>query len=244
LVPSRTTDSLPSCPPDCDPIPEPAPAPAPAPPTPTPTPSVVQQSISLDEQSYFYPAQPGTDQKGNTAYVNVYVLLRDFAWEIGSSDTIINTRTNTVGSLQEIENNLKSERIQDDLANKLIGVISLGTSSCEIAVGISPEEALKIEEERATERGRRIARMVADSLPPGNNITSRHILVLGQFRKCPEPMNSSLTERQRKIIIIGITDVKEINENISLEEALRDRFTRTPIAEISIDDYSTFQLKL
>lgn len=237
---SCTTVSLPSCLLGCDRTTSTLTA-TPTPPTP---PSVVQQSSFLDEQIYFYSAQPGTDKKGNTAYVSVYVLLRDFAWEIGSSDTIINTRTNTIGNLQNIKDNLKSARIQEDLANKLIGVISLGTSSCEIAAGMSPEEALQIEEERATERGKVIARIVADSLPPRNNINSQYILVLGQFRMCPEPLKHSLTERQRKIIIIGITDVKEINENISLEEALRDRFTRTPIAEISIDDYSTFQLKL
>ncbi|MFM6157696.1 MAG: serine/threonine protein kinase, partial [Sphaerospermopsis kisseleviana] len=172
----------------------------------------------------YFPYEEGKDSQGRVAEFSIAVLSVEYKWQLGSTyqvkynDQIIN--------LDALKSNLESEGIQRIMENPN-EIISVGTASC--------EGDIATEQNRALERSKQIQLLGKRIFSNTNSVKGYRLLNLGQFQRKDCQANQDSTAYQRSIIIIG---VKQQDEGVILDEALRDRLEKKPFADFKLEDYS------
>jgi len=173
-----------------------------------------------------------TDHHGHKGAFQAMIFLDAYNWVLGSTE-LVEFNGQLIPYFPTV---LRQEPIQKVLAGAE-EIVAVGTASCESRLGFL------VENRRAEQRAEQLVRWIEESrgqLPsrPGP-MRSVIPLSLGRFTKeCPgSPADE--TARQRRIVLIAVTDRQK---DLDLESCLQDRMKEDSSLKFLTENYSKFDL--
>ena len=222
-------------------------------PTPVGKVDVELDKARLDEivNGWFTFLAPGKDKSGKKATFDFSTLIYDYAWKLGESNKVESYAGKSLDAEPFLIESLRSSKIS----------LKIQSASDLIAVGAASCEGTQSSEEQRAEQRARVIRGAIDK----SNIKvpgQIYILLLGQYKasNC-SAQNPQDTRSQRGFTVIH---VKQKDDGVNLEEALKDAVTRasrdkafqeelrkslrnpsiSPLGSLNADKYSLFKLQI
>ncbi len=206
---------------------------------------IINTYVNQPPQSRFDPPDPPpktdtqvlsalqcTDHQGHKGAFRAMVFLDSYNWVRGSTE-LVEFNGQVIPYFLTV---LRQEPVQKILAGAE-EIVAVGTASCESPLGPL------VENHRAEERAEQLVRWIEESraqLPsrpgPMRNVIP---LNLGGFTKeCPKS-EAAETSRQRRLVLIAVTDRQK---DLDLESCLQERMKEDSSLKFLTDNYSRFDL--
>ena len=165
----------------------------------------------------------GTDSYGRDASFKIFVFSRDFAWAFESDKEV-----EYLGSPEDIGPHLRSPGLQENFRN----------AKALIAVGAASQEGTPpVEEDRARRRAARLQRWVKENVP---GVQRLHTLSMGRFAgPTLKTAATSETAPQRSVVIVAVVAAED---DVILDEALREALSKEKAFPFKLNEYSEFEL--
>jgi hypothetical protein len=174
-----------------------------------------------------------TDVNDHRGAFQAVVFLDAYHWARGSTD-LVEFNDEIIPYFPTV---LRQQPLQQLLSEALV-VVAVGTASCESPLGFL------VENRRAAQRAQQLVRWIEEArthLPsrPGAPMRSVIPLNLGRYTKDCADSHAATTARQRRIVLIGVS---EMAEGLDLESCLRRAMRNDPSLEFLTENYSKFEL--